>query len=257
MILSPHSEAKRHMWPFSGMSLEAARFWADIARLALLGGVLITAVSAFAIALITDATKDRNETLHRDLQRDVAKFQADAAKYEAEAAIGRENAARLVNESIRLRRELSDANKRTAEAQVALEKHKAPRTLTLDDRTGAVEELKSLAGLPFVVGTAHDPEAQALIGQIEDLLTEAGLVQQPWRGKELLAPRPGKPATGITHVVGIFVQADASRSAQFEPAVNTIASALKERGLDAKAEIGRMTANTNQGAIQILVGKKP
>jgi hypothetical protein len=245
------------MWPFSGMSLETARFWADIARIALLGGVLVSALSAFVIALTADILRDSGEAAQRDLQRDLAKFQAEAAKFETEAVKARENTARLVNEAIKLRRELSEANKRTTDAQLALEKLKAPRTLNLDDRTAAVEELKSLAGLPFVVASVHDAEAVALIGQIEELLSEAGLVHQPWRGRELLASRPGKPAVGVTNVIGIYVQADASRQAQFEPAVNAIATALKERGLDAKAEIGRMTANTNQGAIQILVGKKP
>lgn len=239
------------------MSLEAARFLGDIARIALLIGVVLTAAGAFVIALTADAIKDRGAAVHQELVRDVAKFQAEAAKFEAEVAKSKENAARLTNESIRLRREVSEANGRTAEAQLALEKLKAPRTLSLEGRAVVAEELRSLAGLPFVTAATHDPEALALMTQIEDVLSEAGMMHQPWRGKEFLASRPNKPATGVTTVIGVFVQADAARASQFEAAVNAIATALKENGIEARAEVGRMTANTNQAAIQVLVGKKP
>jgi hypothetical protein len=239
------------------MSLETARIWADIAKTVLMASVVLGALSFFVMAFMADTIKERLETAGQEAAMARQELVRDVAKLEAEAQRAKEGTAKLVNESIKLRKEAAEANRRTAEAQLALEKLKAPRVLDLNERSVMVEELKSFAGTPFVTAATHDPEAQALMGQIEDLLTEAGLQQQPWRGKELLAARPGKPATGVTAVIGLYVQADASHSAVFEPAVTAIAGALRDRGLDAKAEVGRMTTNTNQAAIQILVGKKP
>jgi F0F1-type ATP synthase membrane subunit b/b' len=239
------------------MSLETARFWADIAKIALMAGVLVGVLSAFVVAFTAEVINDRSEAALQEADKARQELVRDVAKLEAEAQKAKEGVARLVNESIKLRKEVAEANHRTAEAQLALERLKAPRVLGMDQRSVIVEELKSFAGTPFVTAAAHDPEAQALMSQIEDVLTEAGFEQKPWRGRELLASRPGKPATGVTAVIGLYVQADSSRSTQLEPAVTAIATALRDRGLEAKAEVGRMTANTNQGAIQILVGKKP
>jgi len=240
------------MWPFSDMSLEAAFFWGSVGSFGFLASLIVGVACAFLMVTTSSVKQNHFEAARTDLVRHAARLDADAMK-------ARENTARLVNESIALRRDVAAANARAVEAQVALEKFKAPRSLTLEQQSAIVDGLRQFAGLPFVIAAAADAESVALMTQIEEALTEAGLVQQPWKGRDLLPPRPGnRPPTGLTPVVGLYVQADVSRQAQFEMVVTAIAAALKdEGGLDARPEIGRMTANTNQAAIQILVGKKP
>jgi len=153
----------------------------------------------------------------------------------------------------------AEASQKAAEAQLALEKFKAPRMLTLEQQAKITEEMEPFAGTPIVFGVFQDPEAFALLDQVSRMLTLAGWIEQEWKsgGDIVLTRGGGHPIAGFTVVTGVYVQADASHAADFGPIVAKLAQMLSEAGIGAKAEVGRMGANTNNDAIKILIGQKP
>jgi hypothetical protein len=152
----------------------------------------------------------------------------------------------------------AEASAHAVEAQFALEKFKAPRTLSFEQQAKIIGEMKQFSGTPFVLGVFQEPEALALLTQIEDILIKAGWVEEEWKsGGDVVYSRQGRPNIGYTFVTGLYVQADYSHAADFRPIVMLLASLLSDAGIDAKPEVGRMAPNTNNDAIKILIGQKP
>jgi hypothetical protein len=166
--------------------------------------------------------------------------------------------ASLEEQSAQANAQAAEASARAVEAQLALEKFKAPRTLSLEQQAKIIGEMKQFSGTPFVLGVFQEPEALALLTQVEDILIAAGWVEQEWKsGGDVVGARQGRPTIGYTFVTGLYVQADNSHAADFTPIVVQLASLLSDAGIDAKPEVGRMAPNTNNDAIKILIGQKP
>ena len=237
--------------PIDPLLLAWAEYWYPVAWKGVLAAGLITAIGACAgivflllqwrtSSVLEQQSEWRTSALEVQAKRadaDLAGAKADIASADARAA---------------------DANARALEAQLALEKFKAPRTLTSERQTTIAAEMKRFSGTPFVLGVFQEQEALALQAQIESILTEAGWVEQEWKsGGDIVAVRPGRPNMGYTFVTGLYVQADNSHAPDFGPIVEKLAKLLSDAGIEAKPEIGRMAPNTNNDAIKILIGQKP
>jgi hypothetical protein len=144
------------------------------------------------------------------------------------------------------------------EAQLALEKFKAPRKLTPEQQSQVVTKIKFFSATPFEMTLFDDPEAIDLVLQIEDVLNSAGWTEQSWSGAgSINFTRPQKPTVGLNSMTGLFVQADASRASDLGAAAVALASALKDAGLAATSQVGQMPEGMNKSAVQIQIGKKP
>jgi hypothetical protein len=161
-------------------------------------------------------------------------------------------------ESLKLEGDVADAKVRAANAELALEKFKAPRTLSIALQSKITEQMKAFAGTVVTFGVFQDPEALSLLDQVSETLTSAGWVEQEWKsgGDIVLTRGGGHPIAGYTFVSGLYIQADNTHAADFGPVVQKLAGLLSSEGIPVHAEVGHMAPNTNNDAIKILIGQK-
>jgi hypothetical protein len=166
-----------------------------------------------------------------------------------------ESAERVVSLTVQgdqLRKDTAEANARAAEAKLALEKFKAPRSLK--QPKSVVEKLKPFAGMPFDVALNIEPEVISLMDQITLSLREAGWV---WRNladtNGIQFGRTDLPTMGIIAVSGVLIQIAESKRQEWGPAVHALGNALTAEGIEVKGEVGVISDD----AIHIKIGKKP
>jgi len=151
--------------------------------------------------------------------------------------------------------------KSAADAKLALEKFKAPRTLNPEAIERISAGIKGFQNVEFdtPVGSI-DSEELDLLALIEEAATKAGWKQLSWSGTARTISRPGgKSLIGMelsTPNVGVGVDPS---NGSFLPAAVALADALRKEDI---AAIGTFVAlappgiNTNPTAIHIIVGRK-
>ncbi len=161
-------------------------------------------------------------------------------------------------ETERAKADAAIANARAAEANVALEKFKAPRTLPAEQQRRITEKINRSAGTVFDIGLqTGDPEAEGLLNPIETALKSAGWTQIDWRGGDVVLSRTGRPICGIVSLIGLVIQMSPTKVEEYWPAATALAEALNSEGISAKAEPGSAAQAENADAMHILIGKKP
>jgi len=121
-----------------------------------------------------------------------------------------------------------------------------------------VAELLPYAGTPFDFSINPSPEPDALMAQIADVLTRA---KWDWKSKQgtagIALGRPGHPQSGImTSFVGLGIEIDISKIDDWGPALSALASALRTRQIEAKANAAT-DGSAKPDAVHIYVGIKP
>jgi len=165
---------------------------------------------------------------------------------------------RLQNETAHAIERAALLEKEAAEARVELARLKLPRNLTPEQQNQISQIAGQFPGTPFVLTIFNDPEAISLMGQIEDSLIAGGWIEQEWAaGRSILFTRQGKPSLNLNSLVGLYVQADASKSDDFTAPVALIANRLKADGMAALSQVGPMPSEMDKNVIFIQVGKKP
>lgn len=164
-----------------------------------------------------------------------------------------------------LRTAASDANAvakaaeaRAAEANLALEKFRAPRILTPEQHASVVEKIKFLAPTQFDTGLNPDKEELDFLWQLETLLKDAGWVQVDWKnppGVLFEYTRNGRPAAGLVSVSNVSVQVHKGQERKLLGAAIAISAALNAVGIAAQIDPFNI-ANNNPDAIHIMVGRK-
>jgi len=158
-----------------------------------------------------------------------------------------------------LRKDTAEATARALDAQVALEKFKAPRSISPEQRSRITEEMKKFAGQEFFGMVASD------IADAWDIWREISLSLELAGWKQINAPGPqtsqyGPPAgIAVAPQAGVMVFADVGN---FTPEKTT---ALHDRAksLAAKLTLESIVAGAsisiaeNPGTIAIVVGPKP
>jgi hypothetical protein len=84
-----------------------------------------------------------------------------------DATAQRKEIARLSNETAEANVRAKEAEARAAEANLALERFKAPRTLTAEEFAHVTEAARPFAGMKFSIALFNDPEPINLAAQIE------------------------------------------------------------------------------------------
>jgi hypothetical protein len=215
------------MWP----SLPVANQVADWANIFFIGSLVVGVVSTVLIVWMSGV----KETY-----------------WERDRAESAERVASLIVQGDQLRKDTAEANARAIEAQLTLEKFKAPRSLRRPQ--SVVDKLKPFAGVPFDIALNVEPEVVALMDQITVVLRQAG-----WSWKDLANTSGIKfgnsnlPAMGILAVSGIFIQIAESKRLDWGPAATALGEALVAEGIEVKGEVGEISDD----AIHIKIGKKP
>jgi hypothetical protein len=155
-------------------------------------------------------------------------------------------------------KKIAEAEARTAEAQLALEKLKAPRNLSADNLRSIRSKLEHFDPVNFGIGVLN--------GGIEpgsNIVDELGsLLMQSLKWK--LVPVTGRPNsrgqpvqnTGVIAIIGISgikISLDVEMAAELGPIASALAEALNEVGINAEA---KPNDDGTPNAIFIAIGAK-
>lgn len=214
---------------------------------AALAAVFVTVTTGAVVRL------QKEEAAHSSAELD--KYKAASA---AEVGRAHEGIEKAKGEAARANESAALANARAAEAQLALEKFKAPRKLSLEQQAAIVAKIGKFAGQKFDMAVnAGDPEANDLLDTIENILTRAGWVAVDWNGGDVVFTRPSRQVVGIVTMTGVFAQMEREKVAEFEAPAVILMGTLNLEGIESKAEAGQIPHAQNKDVLHIMVGKKP
>lgn len=159
----------------------------------------------------------------------------------------------VIDETFRFMSEadLKQANNRLAIAEASL----TPRSLSLEEQTVMVSDLKPFSGTPFELSVDPDPESLRFLGTIDSILTSSGwtaTTPQLTPGEDFFTLSDGHEAT-IEYITGIDIEIPRSRIAGWGQACATFGGALIARHVNARVEVGEDGQNR---AIHVIVGSK-
>lgn len=149
------------------------------------------------------------------------------------------------------------AKSEAANAQLALEKFKAPRELSAENRVALIERMSAFSGTIFDAGiTAPDPEYILLIRDVIGALKKAGWIFVGWEGPGQLLHNAPDPVIGMVSVAGIAIFVNPEADPELWKPVSALTSFFND--VELKANSGRMavSGNTNAKAIHVMIGRK-
>ena len=205
------------------------------ANIAYIVVVALGSLGIFSLTTWVNATKDR----------ELAKFQDDAkvqiAKAQSRATVAEARAA--------------EANASAQQAKLALERLKAPRTITADQSEAIVDALQQFRGQNYALSSHEDSESLSFAMQISRALETAGWSRVPQQFG--LIERPlGNTTVGMhSGTMGVMVIIGED-NVEAGPALAALADTLNSLGIVcAKASSSDLEGKTPK-AITVLVGQK-
>jgi hypothetical protein len=157
--------------------------------------------------------------------------------------------------------QLARAQKDAADSKIALEKFKAPRELTPEQRGRIVDKLKKFSGTEYDIAISDsEPEILGLVLAVELVLSTAGWTELDWKGTGQALIRGGKQPLirlGVT-IANVLIVVLTDQPPKFFELALALSDALKAEGVDATAgEFGsHAMSSTNANAIHLLIGRK-
>jgi hypothetical protein len=158
-------------------------------------------------------------------------------------------------------KDINDAKARAANAQLALEKYKAPRTLAPEQIATLSALLKPFGKVPFDVAIEQSHETAQLLAQICLALENAGWDWQDWKGGDVVIrlPKQGRVA-GVVAVSGVEIQiAESDRRKLEMPAIELI-NTLSEFGIPTKPRVyfdrDAEALGYTVGLLHVIIGGK-
>jgi hypothetical protein len=189
------------MWP----SLPVANRIADVANLFFIGSLVVGVVSTVTIVWMTGVKETYWDKERRDSTQTIAALKTQGDE---------------------LRRETAEANARAAEAQLALERLKRPRTLGPARQQFIADAVGAYAGQRYraAVSSAAD-DGIAFWESLYAALEQAGWVYIPMAPGQ---PSVGSPPAGIPIAAapGIEIIFDPAKEAQEAPAALALGNAI-------------------------------
>jgi hypothetical protein len=170
--------------------------------------------------------------------------------------------ARLSNEAETARKQIAEANARASEAQLALEKLKAPRLLRVEQSARIADKIRPFKELKFDMSVlVGDPEAMFFLGQIANTLEAGGWHWIEWNHPTgpfmTVYALPGKPNVGQIGSVGVSILIHADHLSEFSDAADVLSAALNADGIIANVERDAPQGVPNHDTLHIVIGKKP
>jgi hypothetical protein len=131
------------------VSPEAANLWFDISNLVLLAGAVFVAMGTYGTIKFASMKEKFSDDRIVANEAETKRATADSDLAKEGTAKANERIAELSTQAEQLRKDTADATARALEAQVALEKFKAPRSISVEQRNRIVEEMKKFAGQQY------------------------------------------------------------------------------------------------------------
>jgi hypothetical protein len=184
-------------WSFSALELIVkVALWIAFAA----GG--IATVSAFVAGYVGYELTD---AMQKDADLRIAEAQSRGEEAKARAAV---------------------AEQKAAEAQLALERFKAPRILKQDQQARIAEKLKAFAGVVYDagVGPKGDPEPLYILRSIHAALLLANWNHIAWTAGGETYTEPGMPPIGLTMVANVIVDVHPDRWEKYGTAATALAA---------------------------------
>jgi hypothetical protein len=236
---------------------ELAGLWFDIFNGVLLLGAFLVLLGTWG-TIKTGAIKEKfsdERVAANEAETKRAVADSDAAK--EGTAKANERIAELSTQAEQLRKDTAEANAQALEAQVALEKFKAPRAISVEQRNRIVEQMKQFAGQQYFGMVASD------IADAWDIWREIGLSLELAGWNRL--PPPGQTAKQYGPPAGIALAPQAGvmvlSSIQNAPSENMrlyrVAQALAAKLTDESIIAGAGFADLQPDTIAIVIGPKP
>lgn len=155
----------------------------------------------------------------------------------------------------------AEAIARAAEAQLALEQFKAPRTLTPEQRGRIVDKLKQFSGTEYdITVSSLDPEILDFVFTLELVLSTAGWTELDWKGTGETLIRGGKQPLvrlGVS-ATNVLIGVHLDQSPKLFDFALALSDAIEAEGVTATAKriIGHEMSSTNANAIHLMIGRK-
>jgi hypothetical protein len=155
----------------------------------------------------------------------------------------------------------AEANRSAAESQLALEKFKAPRTLTPEQRGRIVDKLKQFSGTEYdITVSSIDPEILDFVLTLELVLSTAEWTELDWKGNAEKLIRGGKQPLireGVS-VTNVLIGVEQDQPPKLFEFALALSDALEAEGVTATAKrlIRHEMSSTNANAIHIMIGRK-
>jgi hypothetical protein len=224
--------------------LDAALLWLSWINLAKTAGIILVAIG-LVMGLVA-------ELVSRPVQRTI-----DGARGDERQKLASE-IARLELEAQLAKAAVANATSRTKEAELALEKLKAPRLVEEEQRQRIVKRLKAFTGMRFDLAIRPEPEPQALAEQIAATLQAAGWIRQAKQNAgSLVITIPGKPNAAIaTGFIGLGAEIDRSRTSEWGSTLTALVDAFTDEGFVMRSNVATDGSAPPDG-IHIFVGSKP
>lgn len=220
---------------------------------------------------IARANADAAQSLSaaKQAEANLAGAKADAAKATARSDEAKAESAKSIAVATAAQLQLAQANERAAraeqnaaEAKLALEKFKAPRVLTKEQRDILLKSARKFAGTRLdVFMYGETPEIVDLTGSLTEVFISAGLVLKTW------TVTGGGTASGV-----IFIVKKGSPPA-VEKTAQSLAKELNELGIQTERQeppvmwgdwtqpngmwIGPVPDNKDIAPIRMVIGAKP
>lgn len=161
------------------------------------------------------------------------------------------------SENLALEKAVADANTRALDAQLALEKFKAPRVLTPEQKLTISERLKAFESTKYDGGIAPgDAEAALLLVAIENVLAGAKWNEINWDGGDVVFTRSGRSTAGLISATNVIVAVFPGQPPQLTEAATALVSALNDQGIAAQLQDATGITNNTRDAVHILIGRK-
>src|ERR1700761_1117944 len=224
--------------------LATAMYWLGWLKLARTAGLLIV-VAGLTTALVA-------EIVGRPFQRIV-----DTARDEERLRYAGE-VSRLEQEAQLARASVASLTARTREAELALEKMRAPRLIDEEQKARLVKRFKMFNGIHFDLAIRPEPEPQAFAEQIAATLQAAGWIRQAKQnaGSQVIKIA-GKPNAAIAaNFVGLGAEIDTSRSADWGSIVASLGAGFSEEGFPIRSNVA-LDGTAPPDAIHLFIGSKP
>lgn len=220
---------------------------------------LITIQHQEALAQETEIARLQNTSASARLE--IAKANEGAAMALTKAAQAEENLGTARKEAALANERAADANK-IAEgerlARLKIEEKLAPRTLNDEQRKRIESKLKPFAGTPYELALNPVPEATDLLGVIAPILRSAGWVYKESAKKDFrfnFTLNDGSTKVEQAYVSGIVLLGTKAFIDAHRPALDALAFALKEEGLEVRAEYLK-DDDPSPDALHIAIGSK-
>jgi hypothetical protein len=224
--------------------LQAAIFWLWWMNAAKTAGAILVAIGVVVAFMGEFASRPFERTIRIAREDEALKWTNETARLEAEARLARAATA--------------NATARALEAEVALEKLKAPRTIAEEQRQRIIRAIKPFSGMHFDFAVRPDPEPESFMEQLAATLQAAGWIRQAKQnaGSPVVAI-PGKPNAAITtDFIGLGAEIDSTRTPNWSEALAALVNSLSAEGFHMRSNVAS-DGTAPPDAIHIFVGPKP